>query len=126
MDNQQEREIAAAEEKLKAAMIASNVNELDKLLSDDLIFTNHLGQIVTKADDLAGHKSGDFKIESITYSEQIIKLVNDVGIVSVLAAIVGSHKGSPANGKFRFTRLWVNRGDIWQVVVGHASSPAIE
>ncbi|MEO0947054.1 MAG: nuclear transport factor 2 family protein [Cyanobacteria bacterium J06641_5] len=124
MDNQKERAIAAAEEKLKAAMIASNVNELDEILSDDLIFTNHLGQIVTKAEDLAGHKSGDFKIEKIAYSEQVIKLIGDLGMVSVVAEISGSYRGEPANGKFRFTRLWGEREDIWQVVVGHSSAMA--
>jgi len=33
-------------------MLKSDVNTLDELLSSDLVFTNHLGHLMTKQDDL--------------------------------------------------------------------------
>lgn len=121
MNNINENEIIKAEEKLREAMASSNVDVLNELLSPDLIFTNHLGQVISKSNDLEGHKKGDLKIEELKLSEQQIKFVDKLAIVSVLAKISGSYKGSPANGDFRFTRVWANKNGSWQVVAGHSS-----
>ena len=50
--------IIVIEDQLKTAMIDSDVLVLDQLISDDLIFTRHLGQIMSKQDDLEAHRSG--------------------------------------------------------------------
>ena len=121
MNNARESEIIKAEEKLRMAMVSSDVGVLDELLSPSLIFTNHLGQVISKSDDLEGHKQRDLVIENLKLSEQQIKLVGELAIVTVLAIISGSYKGSPANGNFRFTRVWANENGAWQVVAGHSS-----
>lgn len=61
MERDIEKEIIEAEENLRTAMLISNLEVLDELLAPDLIFTNHLGQLISKKDDLAGHKTGIFK-----------------------------------------------------------------
>jgi hypothetical protein len=43
------------------------------LLSPELIFTNHLGQVLGKADDLAAHRSGLLRIEELRPSEQQVR-----------------------------------------------------
>ena len=65
MNSTKEKEISALEEKLRLAMETSNVDEIDKLLSPSLLFTNHLGQVITKNDDLEGHRKKDLVIESL-------------------------------------------------------------
>ncbi|GJD17534.1 hypothetical protein RIVM261_024900 [Rivularia sp. IAM M-261] len=47
MDNQIEHQIIEAEEKLRLAMLHSDVKALDELLSSRLIFTNHQGHLVS-------------------------------------------------------------------------------
>jgi hypothetical protein len=42
---------------LRAAMLSNDVDALDTLLDDDLIFTIPTGQIISKHDDLAAHRS---------------------------------------------------------------------
>ena len=121
MKKARESEVIKAEEKLRQAMASSDVEVLDELLSPSLIFTNHLGQVITKSDDLEGHKKGDLIIENLKLSDQQIKFVGESAIVSVLAEILGSYKGLPANGNFRFTRVWANEKGAWQVVAGHSS-----
>jgi hypothetical protein len=39
-------------------MLRSDVVVLDELLAPELIFTNHLGRVLGKEDDLAAHRSG--------------------------------------------------------------------
>ncbi|SFB83453.1 nuclear transport factor 2 family protein [Pseudoalteromonas denitrificans] len=115
------KEIIEAEEKLKSAMISSDIEVLNQLFSKDLIFTNHMGQILSKSDDLAAHKRGEFKINALSLSDQIVKTSGGVVIVSVHAKIKGSYKGEATSGHFRFTKGWGNLDSRWQVLTGHAS-----
>jgi ketosteroid isomerase-like protein len=123
MDNQIEHQIISAEEKLRLAMLHSNVKALNELLSYRLIFTDHLGHLVGKEDYLAGHKSGAIKLNSLSASEQHILLTGDgdVAIVSVKMQLSGSYNGTPINGIFRVTRVWSQSGDgTWQIIAGHS------
>jgi len=121
MDNQIEHQIIEAEEKLRLAMLHSDVKALDKMLSPRLIFTDHRGHLVGKEEDLAGHKSGALKLDSLSASEQQILLTGDVAIVSVKMQLSGSYNGTPTNGIFRFTRVWSQSGDgTWQIIAGHS------
>ena len=42
-----ELQIAECEQRLKQVMLRSDVSALDELLEPELIFTNHLGQLIT-------------------------------------------------------------------------------
>jgi ketosteroid isomerase-like protein len=114
--------IVALEEKLRTAMLNSNVSVLNHLLADDLIFTSHLGQIMSKQDDLEAHKTGYVKINSIEQSEQHIKMKNDLAIVSVLSQIQGEFGGEHSEAALRFTRIWQkSKNDNWQIIAAHSS-----
>ncbi len=114
-------QILNAEERLRLAMLASDVEVLHALLAPDLIFTNHLGQLLSKQDDLAAHRSGTLKVQELTPSEQHIQVHGEMAIVSVRMQLRGSYGGNPANGDFRFTRVWATSSDgTWQIVAAHA------
>jgi len=121
MNNQIEDQIIEAEEKLRLAMLHSDVKALDRMLSSKLIFTDHLGHLVGKEEDLAGHKSGALKLNSLSASEQQILLTGNVAIVSVKMQLSGSYNGMPTNGIFRFTRVWLQSQEgTWQVIAAHS------
>jgi len=103
-------------------MLQSDITELDKLLAPDLIFTNHLGQFITRQDDLDAHRSGNLKIGEIVVSDQVVKFYGGVAIVSVRAHISGEQAGEVSENNFRFTRIWskTSRGS-WQIIAGHSS-----
>jgi hypothetical protein len=48
MNATMETRILALEEQLRIAMLGSDVGALDRLLAPELIFTNHLGQLLSK------------------------------------------------------------------------------
>ncbi len=122
MERDIEKEIIEAEENLRTAMLISNLEVLDQLLAPDLIFTNHLGQLISKNDDLAGHKTGIFKIDQLEASERHIQIKEQIAIVSVRMQLSGSYKGVPTGGSFRFTRVWAQTKECqWQVIAGHSS-----
>ncbi len=108
------------EERLRQAMLASNVSVLNELLAPEIIITSHLGELLEKQDDLAAHESGLIKINELKPSEQHIQIHREVAIVSVRMQISGSYHGSPANGDFRFTRVWaVSSRETWHIIAAH-------
>lgn len=117
-----EKDIVELEDQLRTAMIQSNILVLEKLLADGLVFTNHLGQVFTKVDDIDAHSSGVLSISSITPTEERIQLMPGVAIVTVKTQINGTYKGSTSEADFRFTRVWVpSTLNVWQVLVAHSS-----
>ncbi|MBE9067640.1 nuclear transport factor 2 family protein [Leptolyngbya cf. ectocarpi LEGE 11479] len=113
--------IIELEERLRLAMLNSDISELDKLISPDLLFTNHCGVLVSKEDDLNAHSSKAFVFKSLDLSESKILIHENSAVVSVKAEIQGYYNGQSANGSFRFTRFWLNTSGKWQLVAGHSS-----
>ncbi|WP_313621824.1 nuclear transport factor 2 family protein [Achromobacter sp.] len=110
--------IQQAEERLRQAMLASDIAALEILLDPSLLFVNHMGWSVTREDDLDAHRSGLLKIHALDLSEQNVLPQGDCAVVSVLARISGSYNGVPANGTFRFMRTWARDAatDNWRVI----------
>lgn len=114
-------DIQACEEQLQQAMIDSDIARLDELLSADLVFTNHLGYVMTKQDDIDAHASGKLTIESIEPADYRFRLYDDTAIVNVKVRIAGSYEGASSTQDFRFTRVWKRVSeDAFQVVAGHS------
>ena len=114
-----EIQIVEMEEQLRQAMLASDVGKLNALLAPSIVITNHLGQLVERQADIAAHESGLIKIDALNPSEQKIQILGEVAIVSVRMQIQGNYNGSPANGDFRFTRVWAVVNGGWHIVAAH-------
>jgi ketosteroid isomerase-like protein len=122
MSDSLETQILRAEERLRLAMLGSLVDELNDLLAPGLIFTNHLGQVIGKQEDVSAHAAGLVKVDRLESSERRIQVIGDAAVVTVRMYLSGSYGGAPAAGDFRFTRVWArNSGGTWQVIVGHSS-----
>jgi ketosteroid isomerase-like protein len=120
MNQSVETQIINAEERLRQAMLASDVSVLDELLAPDIIITSHLGELLGKQDDLAAHASGLIKIHALKPSERQLQIHGEVVIVSVRMQLSGSYNDSPANGDFRFTRVWaISSSGTWHIIAAH-------
>src|SRR5258706_6846076 len=115
-------QVENAEERLRLAMLFSDVHALDELLADELHFTDHLGHVNSKADDLAFHRSGALRLIDLDPSEQHIQLLPGGAVVSVLMHLLGSYHGQPINQLIRYTRVWAAEPEgALRVIAGHAS-----
>ncbi len=63
-------QIELSEELLRQAMLTSDVESLNALISPNLVFTTHSGLVISKQDDLEVHRSGALKFHAIELSEQ--------------------------------------------------------
>ncbi len=120
MNKPTEAQIITLEERLRQAMLKSDVAELDALIAPELIFTSYLGHRVTKEEDLAIHRSGILDFRELTPSERQIQLNEGFSVVSVKIHIMGSYESAEIDQSLRFTRVWAvsSTGNL-QIVAGH-------
>jgi hypothetical protein len=122
MDSETYDQILKAEERLRQAMLHSEVSVLDELIAPELLFTNHAGQLVSKDDDLAAHRSGALQLKELVPSQQQIRLHPRFAVVSVLMHLLGSYESTPVDVSIRYTRVWSIYPDgSMRIVAGHAS-----
>jgi len=127
MSSPLQTQVIEAEERLRQAMLHSDVPMLDELIAPELLFTTHLGQLATKANDLAAHRARLLRLETAEPSQRQIQLHTDYAIVSVLMHLVGTYDGTPIDQQMRYTRVWaITAGRSLQIIVGHMSEmPAV-
>jgi ketosteroid isomerase-like protein len=116
-------EIVALEARLRVAQLDANVAALDSLIADELLFTGPDGQLATKSQDLAAHRSGAVRFRSHDPVELHIRRVNaDVAVTALRARLAVEVAGTLARGTYRYTRVWAReRGGSWRVIGGHVS-----
>ena len=117
---QQEAEIQAAEARLRDAMIASDVRQLDQLIDDRLVFVGPDGRTYGKQDDLELHRSGAAQIQTLQMEEISVECHGKVAASTVLATIAGSMHGSRFEGRFRYLRFWSHSPSGWRILAGTA------
>jgi ketosteroid isomerase-like protein len=113
--------LIASERAIRAAQLAGDVDALDQLIDDELVFTGPDGNVHSKQDDLAAHRAGVVRITRLDPSEEHIQELGDVAVVSVRMDMAGTVNGAAFAGPFRYTRVWVRRSDSWRIVAGHVS-----
>ncbi|MNV84515.1 hypothetical protein D3C71_1783930 [compost metagenome] len=99
-------------------MKSSNVDQLDQLLHDDLVFITPDGQTLTKSMDLEAHRSGSMVIDKFVPSIESIKLFGDTAAVALLVNASGEMLGQPISGTFRYLRVWKQFDDSLKVIGG--------
>ncbi len=111
-------EILGLEERLRVAMLTSNVTELDDLLDERLLFVGPEGSVYSKADDLELHRSGTTQFAHIELIDIQIQRHESVAITVVLANLAGMFRGITFEGTSRYTRTWILGSQGWRVVSG--------
>jgi ketosteroid isomerase-like protein len=116
-------EIVALESDLRAAQLAADVNALDRLIADELLFTGPDGSVGTKEHDLAAHRSGVVRFRAHEPEELRIRRVGtDVAVTALRARLAVEVGGELTRGTYRYTRVWARDGaGEWRVVGGHVS-----
>ena len=119
MNPEIENQIRAYEARLYAAMFASDVTELDALIADDLLFAGPTGELATKAMDLELHRTGGTKFHEFRPKELEIRVWSEqFALASARIFLRGTYLEQEFTGDYRYTRVWRNGQDGWQIVGG--------
>ena len=123
MDPEIETQIRASEERLYVAMLASDVDELNALISDDLLFAGPTGELATKAMDLELHRSGGTQFHEFTPKALEIRVWSEqFALASAKIFLRGTYLGQAFAGEYRYTRVWRKSPQGWQVVGGSVTA----
>ena len=123
MNQEIENQIRAYEARLYAAMLASDVAELDTLISDDLLFAGPTGELATKAMDLELHRTGGTQFRAFTSKELEIRVWSDqFALASARIFLSGVYLGEAFAGDYRYTRIWRKGQSGWQIVGGSVTA----
>lgn len=116
-----EQEVREAEEKLRLAMLANDVEALRGLLHDELTFTGPDGDIVYKDDDLDAHSKKRLKLSGLVLEGLEVKVAGPVAHTSVKAQLTGTYDGEKIDGPHKYTRSWKKQDGRWQVFTGRVT-----
>lgn len=110
------QEINQYEERFLHAFRTSNVEIVDELLHDEMVYNNAAGEIVSKKADLEGFKSANPKIEIVDCLEREIQLFDETAVVSTVIYLKGVFGGNQIEGKIRFLRIWKRFQNNWKII----------
>ena len=119
--NMEESLIIDYEERLREAMLIGDVNSLDNLINDNLIFVNHFGQILTKEADIEAHRSGVLNFTDIKILDQKVILLENSAVTVTRAALKGIFGIETIEDEMYYSRVWQMNGDKLTIVSGHCS-----
>lgn len=118
-----EDQIHAAEERLRLAMLAADLESLDALIAPELVFTTHLGTLISKQDDLDAYRSGALRFQSIEPAEQRVLVLQGAAYVAVRMRVAGVLAAVPFAADLRFSRVWQrSAAQVWRVVAGQVTA----
>jgi len=101
------------------AMVVVDMNKLSQIIADDWT-EGYPGKFSTKADFLAGVKSGKHKIESYEFGPREVTVFGNVAVLQGNITETRIADGKPTTFRVAYMDVWAKRGDKWVVVRSHA------
>lgn len=119
-----EGQLIELERQLSAALVREDAAVLDRLWSNDLVFTFPNGKVSNKAQRLAGQKptAQPSQSESATSNDEVkVQLYGNTAVVTVLTTWSGKANNQAYSSQFQATHVWAKQQGRWQLVAAHVS-----
>lgn len=115
-----EKQVAAAVDILKKAMIDADQSKLDALTASNLSYGHSSGKIEDKAAFMNALVSGTSDFVSIDLSEQSVKITGNTAIVRHTLSGSTIDGGKPANVKLAVLTVWQKQQGKWKLLARQA------
>ena len=119
-----EGQLIELERQLSEALVREDASVLDRLWSNDLVFTFPNGKVSNKAQRLAGQKPAAQPSQSEsrnTNDEVKVFLYGSTAVVTVLSTWSGKENNQAYSSQFQATHVWAKQEGRWQLVAAHVS-----
>ena len=115
--------ILELESVLRRAQLDADIEALESLISDQLVFISPDGAIVGKTEDIQAHESGVIRFvrhQPLAITARQVGL--DLWFVTHRARLEVLVAGKPTAGTFVYSRVWGKEtSNCWRVQAGHVS-----
>ena len=113
-----EDQIILLEEKLVAAIKSGDINVLEELLHDDLVFNIPSGLTISKIEDIENYRAGKMIVDELAIADRIIRVFGSVASVAVTVHLKATNEGQNIDGTYRYLRVWKFMNGLWQIIAG--------
>jgi uncharacterized protein (TIGR02246 family) len=117
-----DKDVLAALDGWKQAMLHSDVAAMDKVLHKDLTFTHSSGGEQKKADVLEAVAHPKYKTDSIEFSDTTVRTYGDTAIVKTNVTMTSSPNGTARTSKLIVLNVFVKTPQGWQLVARQATA----
>lgn len=119
-------QILAVEKDRYSAMTKADLPALEKLLTNDLVYTHSTGNIQTKSAFLDDLNSGKMRYRKVETRTPIVRLYGDMAIVNGAGDFDVTLEGRELQARLAFTAVYVLKGEDanrrWQLTSWHSSA----
>ena len=110
------QEILKVDEERNQALQKGDIATLDRIYSDDLVYTNATGVILPKAKHLEEVKARSLNFISFEHDDVQVTMHGDAGLLTGISKSVVEYHGSVSHSYRRFLNVFMKKGGQWQVV----------
>jgi hypothetical protein len=115
-------EIIAADQQRVQATVATDINRLGRLLSDQLLYTDASGRTQNKAEYLNSVRSSQVRYTSFDYSgTRITAVTDDVATLGGKAVLNGNINGIRIVSAIAFLSVWKKENGAWHLFAYQSS-----
>ena len=115
----EEQEIIDVNQARIAALVAGDIDALERYVGEDMQYVSVAGVVQTKAQLFAGFRSGEVRLERQDPSDLDVRVYGDMAIAGYRAESVTHDRGKRIEGTTRCTSVYVRRDGRWQLVLQH-------
>jgi ketosteroid isomerase-like protein len=109
-------EILKVDEERNQALQKGDIATLDRIYSDDLVYANASGALLTKAQHLADLKGRGLNFRSFKHDDVQVTVHGDTGVLTGISTSVVDYQGSVSSSPRRFLNIFFKKDGRWQCV----------
>ena len=109
-------EVLKVDEERNQALQKGDAATLERIYSDDLVYANASGALLTKAQHLAELKARTLNFRSFKHEDVQATVHGDTGVVTGISKSVVEYKGSVSTNNRRFMNVFVKKDGRWLCV----------
>jgi ketosteroid isomerase-like protein len=98
-----------------AAEIAADIATLESIVTDDFRLVGPFGFVLDKDQWLDRYRSGDFQTTDLSWHDVEVRDYGETAVAIGTQTQEAAYKGSPSNGDFRITHVFIRRTDTWTI-----------
>jgi hypothetical protein len=115
------KQILHIEEIQVQAVMKGDAEVLDRIYADDFAYTNQFGELIPRAQVLAGFRSGKARLFSMKHDDIRIRVYGNTVVFTFRSIGAFHYKGKVSEGPRRITNVYVKLGGRWQLVSHQAT-----
>jgi len=117
LEETEKTEVLKVEAEVNKALLAGDAEALGRIYTDDLSYTNQIGEMLTKSEVLAGLKSGNIKLPSLGRKDIRLQAFDGTVVLTGISTSTLRYKGVVTNNPRRFANVYVKQNGEWRLAV---------